>query len=162
MSKRKSAAPVTGEGKRGEEGHIGYLLQQASSVFRLRMARALTDLDVTPPQFAVLTMLGAYQGLSNADLARLALLTPQTLSVIVANLLRAGAVVRRPHAVHGRIQQLDLSDSGKTLLAACRKRVHAIERGLVADMTAAETEVVRKWLVRVALEGGEEGASPHA
>lgn len=161
MSKQKSSPPSPGEGKRGEQGHIGYLLQQASSVFRLRMARALADLDVTPPQFAVLTMLGAYQGLSNADLARLALLTPQTLSVIVANLLRAGAVVRRPHAVHGRIQQLDLSDSGKTLLAACRKRVHAIERGLVADMTASETEGVRKWLVRVALEGGEEGASPH-
>ena len=162
MGKRKSTAPATGEGKRGEEGHIGYLLQQAGAAFRLRMARALADLDVTPPQFAVLTMLGSYQGLSNADLARLALLTPQTLSVIVANLLRAGAVVRRPHAVHGRIQQLDLSDSGKTLLAACRKRVHAIERGLVTDMTASETDVVRKWLVRVALEGGEGETSPHA
>jgi DNA-binding MarR family transcriptional regulator len=87
--------PRTGEGKRGEEGHIGYLLRQAGAANRLRMERALADLGVTPPQFMVLTMLVAYPGLSNADVARLALLTPQTVSVIVANLLRSGAIARR-------------------------------------------------------------------
>ena len=87
--------------------------------------RALADLGVTQPQFATLTMLAAYPGLSNADLARLALLTPQTLSVIVANLERAGSLVRKPHAVHGRIQHIDLSDSGRALLRECRERVQA-------------------------------------
>jgi DNA-binding MarR family transcriptional regulator len=28
-------------------------------------------------------------------------LTPQTVSVIIANLERAGSVLRRPHPVHG-------------------------------------------------------------
>lgn len=142
--------PAAGEGKRGETGHIGYLLQQAAAAFRLRMARALADIDVTPPQFAVLAMLGAYPGLSNAELARLALLTPQTLSVIVANLLRAGAVVREPHAIHGRIQNLELSRAGKNLLASCRKRVHAIERDIESGLSVDETRVVRRWLVRSA------------
>jgi DNA-binding MarR family transcriptional regulator len=149
--------PRTGEGKRGEDGRIGYLLQQAAGAFRLRMARALADLDVTPPQFAVLTMLAAYPGLSNADLARLALLTPQTLSVIVANLLRAGSVVRHAHAVHGRIQQLELSDKGRTLLAACRTRVHAIEVDLEGGMPAEDLRIVRQWLVGVARSGADGG-----
>ena len=38
--------------------------------------RALDDLGVTGPQFVVLTLVGAYPGLSNADLARLSHLTP--------------------------------------------------------------------------------------
>lgn len=111
---------------------------------------ALADLYVTPPQFSVLTMLAAYPGHSNADLARLALLTPQTVSVIVANLERAGSIVRRPHAIHGRIQHLDLSESGNALLATCRARVHAIEHELIADLTPDEEQAIRKWLVHVA------------
>ncbi|OBQ73699.1 MarR family winged helix-turn-helix transcriptional regulator [Mesorhizobium erdmanii] len=145
-----SSIPAPGEGKRGEEGYLGYLLRQAAGAHRLRMDRALGDLGVTQPQFVTLTMLAAYPGLSNADLARLALLTPQTLSVIVANLERAGSLMRKPHAVHGRIQHIDLSDSGRALLKKCRERVQAIEAELTEGLSAAEERAVRRWLVGIA------------
>src|SRR5712691_11296350 len=125
-----SGLPRPGERKRGEAGYLGYLLRQAAGAYRLRMERALAEIEITPPQFSVLTMLAAYPGHSNADLARIALLTPQTVSVIVSNLIRIGAVVRRPHAIHGRIQHLELSRSGHALLAKCRTRAHAVERDL--------------------------------
>jgi DNA-binding MarR family transcriptional regulator len=146
----KIRLPKPGEGKRGEKGYIGYLLRQAAGAYRHRVELALADLDVTPPQFSVLTMLAAYPGHSNADLARLALLTPQTVSVIVANLERAGSIVRRPHAIHGRIQHLDLSENGKDLLATCRARVHAIEHELIDDLAPDEEQTIRRWLVHVA------------
>ena len=145
-----SSIPAPGEGKRGEDGYIGYLLRQAAGAHRLRLERALADLGVTQPQFAVLTMLAAYPGLSNADVARLALLTPQTVSVIVANLERAGSLVRKPHAIHGRIQHLDLSDSGTALLKTCRERVHALEKELASDLSGEEERTIRRWLVAVA------------
>jgi DNA-binding MarR family transcriptional regulator len=150
----RQEVPRIGEGKRGEEGHIGYLLRQAGAANRLRMERALSDFGVTPPQFMVLTMLVAYPGLSNADLARLALLTPQTVSVIVANLLRSGAIARRPHAVHGRIQHIDVTDEGKALLKQCRSRVKAIEQQMLAGFNTDEESVIRRWLVSLAVEGG--------
>ncbi len=146
----KTRLPKPGEGKRGEKGYIGYLLRQAAGAYRHQVELALADLDVTPPQFSVLTMLAAYPGHSNADLARLALLTPQTVSVIVANLERAGSIVRRPHAIHGRIQHLDLSESGNALLTTCRARVHAIEHELINDLAPDEEQAIRRWLVRVA------------
>jgi DNA-binding MarR family transcriptional regulator len=145
--------PRIGEGKRGEEGYIGYLLRQAGAAHRLRMERALADVSVTPPQFMVLTMLVAYPGLSNAEVARLAMLTPQTVSVIVANLLRTGAIARRPHAVHGRIQHIDATDQGKALLKQCRSRVKSIEQQMLAGFNADEESVIRRWLVSVAAEG---------
>ena len=109
--------PRPGEGKRGAEGYLGYLLRQGSAAYRLKVERALADLRVTPPQFALLTMLVAYPGLSGAELARLALLTPQTVSVILANLERDGLVARRRHAAHGRIRHVDVTASGRALLA---------------------------------------------
>lgn len=69
------AVPDAGEGKRGPEGHLGYLVRQAHAAVRGAMEKALADLDVTPPQFAVLTMVVNYPGVSGADLARLTFLT---------------------------------------------------------------------------------------
>ena len=152
--------PEAGEGKRGEEGYLGYLLRQAAGAHRLRMERALADIVVTLPQFLVLTMLAAYPGHSNADLARVALLTPQTVSVIVANLERMGALARRPHAVHGRIQHLDLTKLGAALLAECRARAHAVERDLTAGLSASEEQAIRRWLVRVATNEGAGKTAP--
>ncbi len=146
----KPPIPQAGEGKRGEKGYLGYLLRQAAGAYRHQMELVLADLHVTPPQFSVLTMLAAYPGISNADLARLALLTPQTVSTIVANLERAGAIVRQPHHYHGRIQQIDLSETGKSLLATCREQVQGIEHHLADGLCREEESVLRKWLGRVA------------
>ncbi len=145
-----SAIPAPGEGKRGAEGHLGYLLRQAGAAHRQAMERALAPLSLTPPQFTVLTMLVAYPGASGADIARLALLTPQTVSVIIANLERAGHVLRRAHAVHGRIVHVDVSDAGRRLLARARGRVQVVERHLAAGLGAGEETAVRRWLARLA------------
>lgn len=152
MRKHSAEVPIPepGEGKRGEDGHLGYLLRQAAGAFRHQMERTLADLDVTPPQFAVMTMLSAYPGISNADIARLAVLTPQTVSVIIANLERAGSIRRVPHSVHGRILKIELTAEGGELLKTCRERVEGLERWLAEGMSEAEEGVVRAWLVRVA------------
>lgn len=146
----KGAIPAPGEGRRGESGYLGYLLRQAGAAHRLRMERALADLAVTPPQFVVLTMLSAYPDISGADIARLAALTPQTVSVIVANLERSGAIERRPHAVHGRIQQIGVTAQGAALLKQCRTRVKKVEAEMTRGFTADEDAVIRRWLVDVA------------
>ena len=142
--------PNVGEGKRGEAGHLGYLLRQASLAWRARMEHGLAEFAVTPPQFAALTMIGAYPSLSSADLARLSLLTPATVAGIVANLKRDGAVTARSHPIHGRILQLELTARGKALIARCKRRVTALEADLTAGMSEAEERAVRRWLARAA------------
>lgn len=149
--------PAPGSGKRGEQGHIAYLLRQAQAATRLTLERSLADLRVTPPQFAVLTMLNAYPGLSGADVARVALLTPQTVGVIIGNLERDGAIKMTPHPVHGRMLQWTLTRRGSNLLDRCRRRVTAVERRLVAGLGANAEATVRRWLSRIAVELQEKG-----
>jgi len=147
--------PPPGVGKRGEGGHWGYLLRQAANAHRQRAEQSLADLGLTLPQFSVLTMLASYPGHSNADLARLALLTPQTMSVIVANLAKAGWIERRAHAVHGRIQQIELTPQGEATLPAAKARVYGLEAAMAAGMTPDEQQTVRAWLVRLARMNSE-------
>lgn len=147
-----AAVPPPGGGKRGRDGYLGYLLRQAQSAARLAFERDLADLDVTPPQFAVLTMLKAYPGLSGADLARVAVLTPQTVGVIIRNLERDRAIRKTPHPVHGRVLQWSLTKRGETLLQKCRRRARAMERRLTAGLTPRTEATVRRWLARVATD----------
>ena len=144
--------PPPGQGKRGEKGHLAYLLRQAQAATRLTMERALADLAITPPQFAVMTMLKAYPGLSGADLARVALLTPQTVGVIIRNLERDGAIKKTPHPVHGRVLQWTLTRRGGALLDQCRRPVQALERRLVAGLGAKAQVTVRRWLSKIAAD----------
>jgi DNA-binding MarR family transcriptional regulator len=148
--------PPPGQGKRGEQGYLAYLLRQAQAASRLTMERRLADLGVTPPQFVVLTMLRAYPGLSGADLARVALLTPQTVGVIIRNLERDGAIRKTPHPVHGRVLQWTLTRRGGTLLDKCRRHVMALERRLMAGLSAKAQATVRRWLSRIAADLSQE------
>jgi DNA-binding MarR family transcriptional regulator len=144
--------PPPGRGKRGEKGHLAYLLRQAQAATRLTLERALAELNVTPPQFIVLTMLRAYPGLSGADLARVALLTPQTVGVIIRNLERSGSVRKTPHPVHGRVLQWTLTRRGRTLLDKCRRHVNAVERRLMAGLNSRAQATIRRWLSKIAAE----------
>jgi DNA-binding MarR family transcriptional regulator len=149
--------PPPGQGKRGEQGHLGYLLRQAQAATRLTIERALADLGVTPPQFVLLTMLRAYPGLSGADLARVALLTPQTVGVIIRNLERDGAIEKSPHPVHGRMLQWTLTRPGLALLGKCRRRVMAVERRLARGLSPAAQVAIRRWLSTIALSLQRDG-----
>ena len=144
--------PPAGEGKRGEQGYLAYLLRQAQAATRLAMERSLADLGVTSPQFVVLTMLKAYPGLSGADLARVAMLTPQTVGVIIRNLERDGAIRKNPHPVHGRVLQWTVTRRGAALLDRCRRHAQSVERRLAAGLSANAERTIRRWLAQIAAD----------
>ena len=102
-------------------------------------------------------MLRAYPGLSGADLARVALLTPQTVGVIIRNLERSGAIRMTPHPVHGRVLQWTLTRRGGTLLAKCRRHAQSLERRLMAGLGAKAQATIRRWLSRIAADLQQDG-----
>ena len=125
------------------------------SAVRAAMEKALADLEVTPPQFAVLTMIVAYPGLSGADLARLTFLTPQTINVIVRNLERAGAIEKSAHAIAWPHPAAQATAKGQALLKRCRARVMEVEDRIGGLVGKDEERVVRRWLSAVAETLGE-------
>ncbi len=106
---------------------LAFLLKRAQHAFRTQVDDALRPLELTAPQFAVLNAVNTDTGISNADLARTAFVTPQTMQGILVNLERAGLIIRSPHPRHGRILCSALTDEGRQVLMQARRRVQEVE-----------------------------------
>ena len=137
-------------GEARAQARIDDLLRRAAATQRLAMERAVAGLRVTPTQFAVLRIIAETPGLSNAEIARIERLTPQTTSVIIANLERKRAVARRAHETHGRIRRAQATEAGLRLLGECRERLNGPYRRLAAATPPGGERLVEAWLSRLA------------
>lgn len=116
------------------EGPVGYELKRTQHVLRLRMDDALRGIGLTTPQYAVLSLLESNPGLSNAELARRAFVTAQTMNAIVAKLAATSLLQRRPHPTHGRVQETLLTKQGQHALGLAHPLVDAIEGRMLARL----------------------------
>lgn len=117
-----------------------YLLKRAQAALHTALAAALREHGVTLAQWAVLTVLDEEPGLSNADLARHAFVTPQTMNQILRELEDRQWVTRHPHPGHGRILQAGLTQDGGAVLRACNQAADAIEQQMLAGLTPGDRE----------------------
>jgi DNA-binding MarR family transcriptional regulator len=120
-----------------------YLLKHAQAALHAALAAALREHGATVAQYAVLTVLDEEPGLSNADLARRAFVTPQTMNQTLRELEDKRWVTRRPHPVHGRIRQADLTQDGRTVLYACHQAASAIEEQMLAALSPADRQQLK-------------------
>jgi len=142
--------PSPGEARRGPEGYLTYLLRQANASVRLALDRALAAEGMTYPQQSALTIIRAYEAISAADLARIAMLTPQTVNGIVRALQTRGAIRKEPDRTNRRVMRLLITEDGRALNQRCKHLTSPIEAALRAKMSAAAEGAVRQWLVEVA------------
>lgn len=110
---------------------VGYRLKRAQHALRTHMDTVLKPLGLSAPSYAVLAAVERTPGLSNAALARLAFVTPQTMQGMVASLERAGLLVRHPDPRHGRILTTQLTEAGMACVGRARALVDRIEAEMV-------------------------------
>ena len=70
---------------------------------------------------------------------------------------RSRAIRKTPHPVHGRVLQWTLTRRGGTLLDKCRRHVKALERRLMAGLSAKAQVTIRRWLSKIAAELQQDG-----
>jgi DNA-binding MarR family transcriptional regulator len=133
----------------------GWLLKRAQDALHAAMTTALRSHGASLSEYAVLTALAEEPGLSNADLARRAFVTPQTMNQVLRELEHRGWVSRHPHPEHGRILQAELTAPGRQSLGLCHQAVGEVEQRMLAGLGPAE----RQQLV-TALRSCIEGLSP--
>jgi DNA-binding MarR family transcriptional regulator len=113
---------------------VGYLIKRAQMVLHDAMVDALGPFGLTVTQFAVLTALEEEPGLSNADLARRAFVTPQSMHAVLQELESRQFLVRRPHPQHRRVLQAELTEGGRDTLEGAADAVDAVEERMLGKL----------------------------
>jgi DNA-binding MarR family transcriptional regulator len=111
---------------------LSYLIGRLDRAVRNRLNEALDPFDLSIPQFSTLSVLKRRPGLSNAQLARRALILPQSMIQVIVGLEDRGLVVRAPDASNSRILRATLTDQGEALLDRAERSTRELETQLVA------------------------------
>jgi DNA-binding MarR family transcriptional regulator len=123
-----------------------YLLKHVQSELRAAIEKALAPVGLTGSQMAVLSALSSEPGLSNADLARVTFVTPQTMVPLLSSLEASGLIVRKPHPSGGRTMPATLTTQGIAKLKIGWKAVRAVEDQMLCGLAEKEQLRLRELL----------------
>jgi DNA-binding MarR family transcriptional regulator len=119
---------------------LGYELKRAQHALRNRMDHALRALGLTTAQYAVLCALEMEDGASNANLAKAAFVTAQTMHGILTNMERAGLIKRVDDPNHGKIVNSLLTAKGQKALSLAHEIVGEVETLLIETVGKDEVD----------------------
>jgi DNA-binding MarR family transcriptional regulator len=133
-----------------------YLIGRADRVVRRAIGEVLEAHGLSVNEYTTLSVLHRRGGLSNAQLARRALVSPQSMHGVLLCLEERELVQRSADPNHGRIRRTELTRKGLRLLHACDEHVRDVEDRMVGDLSPAERTTLREGLIRGvrALHGG--------
>jgi len=120
------------------EPRLSYMIGRLERVLRPRLTAAVEPAGLTLPAYTALSVLRAEDGLSNAQLARRSLVTPQSMSEVLSLLVDQGYVRRRVEPGHGRVIRTELTRAGHRALERCDRAVDVVEQEMLGDLDAHE------------------------
>jgi DNA-binding MarR family transcriptional regulator len=132
-----------------------YLLKQVELAVRFRLDELLRPAGLTVLQYTALTVLERHPNLTSAQLARNSFVTAQTMSDMVTALRAQGLIERSRDPEDRRRLVLALTPDGQALLDRFRGQVDALEKEMLAGLTATQARQLRTSLLscRTALSG---------
>jgi DNA-binding MarR family transcriptional regulator len=122
----------------GHDPRLSYVVGRLDRAVRRELQDRLQPFGLSVPEYTALSVLRTRPGLSNAQLARRALITPQSMSEITVALERKGLVARDPDPAHNRILRTHLTPKGERLLDDCEARVDDMEREMLDGLSATQ------------------------
>jgi DNA-binding MarR family transcriptional regulator len=145
--------PVAAEASRLDLGDLPSLLGFHLRLAHVAMYRDFTDalagLELTQKQGAVLQLIAANPGVSQADLAATLGSDRATMMALVDRLEERGFVARQRSAQDRRRQELSLTERGASVLADAMRAIAAHERRFTARFSPAELKSLIEALSRI-------------
>ena len=163
--RRRKSAPCTASGRRrpvrasaAKTATSPICCGRPRPPTRLTLERALADLRRHPAAICRADDAEGLSGPFGRRLARVALLTPQTVGVIIRNLERDGAIRKTPHPVHGRVLQWTPDPPRRN--PARQMPPPRQRRGTAAGgraWRARPQATIRRWLSKIAADLQQDG-----
>jgi DNA-binding MarR family transcriptional regulator len=117
---------------------IGFLLSQLGEHAAGLFAAYTRELGITRSEAGVVRIIGRNPGISQRVLAERLGAVQSRVVALVDSLENSGFVTRTRGTVDRRTQQLDLTESGRTLLASLRRAAQSQEAALTEGLNAEQ------------------------
>jgi DNA-binding MarR family transcriptional regulator len=121
------------------EDQLGYALVRAADLVSRPWLAALRRHGINPRQFSVLAILLHEPTLSQGELARRVMVTPQSMSELITTLVEA-ALLRRSDVPVGRAANLRVTAKGRALLQRAYPIVEETDNNAFMILSAGERE----------------------
>jgi DNA-binding MarR family transcriptional regulator len=134
---------------------IGGDVKRAEQDLMAAKAAAVKPAGLTVPQYSALLALSEHPGAPAAELARICLVTPQTMTTILQNLVAMELVERTPHQWQRNVLENRLTEAGYATFREADKGAVAVEQKLADAFTDEERTQLRTLLQRFSAVLGE-------
>ena len=152
---RRTAAPAEPLwGSRRIDGLVSWTLIRAYLIRVPAFVRALRPAGLTPTQFGVLVQLDSTPDVSQRQLARRALMTPQSMGELLVSLERLGLVERGTRAGRGHAVPVHLTPAGAAALALATPLADQANTAASFGLTDEELATLNALLHKVVRHGG--------
>ena len=129
---------------------LGYALRRAQVGMFLAFHAATRGLDITPPRFTALVIVGANPGIGQSSLGQVLGIARSGAMMLTDWMEARGLAERRRRPNDGRAWGVHLSVRGEALLARMKRRVSAEDRKRAACLDARERRELLRLLNKLA------------
>ncbi|WP_414687866.1 MarR family winged helix-turn-helix transcriptional regulator [Mycobacterium sp.] len=129
-----------------EDLPLGYLLSRVIAALRAEVSPVLESLGLTFPEYICMRLLSKSPGMSNAELAREANVSPQAMNTVLRGLQDRGLVTRPASVQSGRSLPAQLASKGTELLNRTDPGIWAAEDRVLGGLTAAQRREFKRLL----------------
>jgi DNA-binding MarR family transcriptional regulator len=128
------------------EDSLGYLVNRLARSMASQLAAELRPTGVGIGQWAILLILWARDGLSQAELSRLVAIEPPTMVRTIDRMVRDGLVTRGPDPRDARVSLIFLTAKGRALRDDLVPKAVAVNAANLGRLTAREAGELRRLL----------------
>ena len=140
-------------------GHLARRFQQiAVAIFHAEVEAA--GYDLTPVQYAALTVVEAHPAIDQVTLAGLIAYDRTTITGVVDRLVQKGLLQRRANDRDRRVRELLVTDEGRRILGGIEPAVEAAQRIMMRGLTSKESAEFLRLLHKVIKAGNELSRAP--
>ncbi|WP_432994061.1 MarR family winged helix-turn-helix transcriptional regulator [Dactylosporangium sp. CA-233914] len=125
-----------------QELRLLYAIGRLDRGITRELHHGLKPLGLSPHQYATLTVLRARSGLSNAQLARRAYVSPQAMIQVLSSLHADGLITRNPSDENQRILEIRLTDKGVAITEECDRIADEIENRMLTGVPPKERKAL--------------------
>jgi DNA-binding MarR family transcriptional regulator len=129
---------------------VSYLVFRVERRIRARLDEALSRRGVTTTEYMALSELQVRDGLSSAQLARIAFVSPQAMSLVIRDLENRGLIRRRPDPNQRRVLRTSLTRKGLNTLRRCDAALDEIEDVMLDGVDDAGRKTLAETLTECA------------